>query len=104
WYGIACTVQGGAASVISGNRVFMLEKEPSSGRFIYIGVPQVNYGTGELNVIGNTIRGAGERADTGLDYQLNGGKGLELVSSNNNVQSVHTARTVGAGVHLVDGF
>lgn len=104
WYGIACTVQGGVASVISGNRVFMLEKEAASGRFVYIGVPQVNYGTGELNVVGNTIRGAGHRADTGLDYQLNGGKGLEILSSNNNVQSVHTARIVGAGVRLVDGF
>ncbi len=104
WYGIACTVQGGAASVISGNRVFMLEKEAASSRYVYIGVPQVNYGTGEVNVVGNTIRGAGHRADTGLDYQLNGGKGLEILSSNNNVQSVHIARIVGAGVHLVDGF
>jgi len=104
WYGIACTVQGGAASVISGNRVFMLQKEPSSGRFVYIGVPQVNYGTGELNVVGNTIRGAGQRADTGLEYQLNGGNGLEVVSSNNNVESVHTPRIVGVGVKLVTGY
>lgn len=104
WYGIACTVQGGAASVISNNRVFMFAKEEPPAKYIYIGVPQVNYGTGEINVAGNAIRGAGQLADTGLDYQLNGGNGLDLLSSNNNVQSVHTARTVGSGVKLVDGY
>ena len=104
WYGIACTVQGGAASVITGNKVFMFAKEPASATFIYIGVPQVNYDTGEINVVDNTIRGAGTGADIGLSYELNGGKGLNLLSSDNNVQSVHTDRKVGRGVKLVSGF
>lgn len=104
WYGIACTVQGGAASVISGNKVFMFPKEPTSGKFIYIGVPQVNYGTGQIDVTGNTVRGAGTSADTGLSYELNGGKGLDLLSSSNNVQSVHIERKVGSGIKLVSGF
>jgi hypothetical protein len=104
WYGIACTVQGGAASVITGNKVFMLQTEPSSGEFIYIAVPQVNYGTGEINIVNNTIRGAGTAADTGLLYQLSGGIGLNLLSSNNNVQSVQTARTIGPGVTLVTEY
>jgi len=104
WYGIACTVQGDSASVISNNRVFMYVKEEPPAKYIYIGVPQVNYGTGQINVVGNVILGAGTPADTGLDYQLNGGDGLNLLSSNNNVQSVHTARTVGAGIKLVNGF
>jgi hypothetical protein len=104
WYGIACTVQGGAASVISNNRVFMFAKEQAPAQYIYIGVPQVNYATGELNVVGNVIRGAGEKADTGLEYQLNGGKGLLLNSSNNNVQAVHTPRVIGQGVKMVDGY
>jgi hypothetical protein len=104
WYGIACTVQGGAASVITGNKVFMLTNEAASGKFIYIGVPQVNYGVGEINVVGNTIRGAGNAADIGLSYELNGGKGLDLLSSNNNVQAVHETRKVGAGVKLVTEF
>jgi len=104
WYGIACTVGGGAASVISGNKVFMFTKEPPSGDFVFIGVPQVNYGTGVMNVVGNTILGANGRHDTGLSYLLNGGNGLEVLSSNNDVQAVHTPRSVGAGVKLVDGY
>jgi hypothetical protein len=104
WYGIACTVQGGAASVISGNRVFMLTTEPPSARFIYIGVPQINYGIGQINVTDNSIRGAGSSTDTGLDYQLNGGNGLNVLSSGNNVQAVHTDRAVGRGVKLVVGL
>jgi hypothetical protein len=104
WYGIACTVGGGAASVISGNKVFMFTKEPPSGDFVFVGVPQVNYGTGVINVVGNTILGANSRHDTGLSYLLNGGVGLEVLSSNNDVRDVHTARSVGAGVKLVDGY
>jgi Right handed beta helix region len=104
WYGIACTVGGGAASVISGNRVFMFTTEPTSGEFVFIGVPQVNYGAGVINVVGNTILGANGRHDTGLSYLLSGGTGLEVLSSNNNVRNAHTARSVGAGVKLVDGY
>ena len=104
WYGIACTVGGGAASVISGNKVFMFTKEPPAGDFVFIGVPQVNYGTGVINVVGNTILGANGRHDTGLSYLVNGGTGLEVLSSSNNVQAVHTPRSVGAGVKLVDGY
>jgi hypothetical protein len=98
WFGIACTVQGGAASVISGNRVFMFAPEAVSARFVYIGVPTVNYGTGQINVTGNSIRGAGGTNDIGLDYQLGAGEGLNLLSSGNNVQAVHTDRVIGAGV------
>ena len=52
--------------MISGNTVFMFTKEPPSGDFVFIGVPQVNYGTGVINVVGNTILGANGRRDTGL--------------------------------------
>jgi hypothetical protein len=104
WYGIVCTVGGGAASVISGNKVFMFTREPPSGDFVFIGVPQVNYGSGVINVVGNTILGANGRYDTGLSYLLNGGTGLEVLSSNNDVRHVHTARSVGAGVKLVEKY
>jgi hypothetical protein len=104
WYGIACTLGGGAASVISGNKVFMFSKEPPSGDFVFMGVPQVNYGTGVINVVGNTILGANGQHDTGLSYLLSGGTGLEVLSSNNNVRDVHIARSIGAGVKLVDGY
>jgi hypothetical protein len=104
WYGIACTVGGGAATVISQNKVFMFTKEPESGEFVFIGVPQVNYGTGMVNVEGNAILGSGGARDTGLSYQINGGVGLEVLSSANNVESVHTARSVGSGVKLAVGY
>ena len=104
WYGILCTVGGGAASVISNNRVFMLQPEEGTGQHVYIGVPQVNYGVGQVNVVGNVILGSGSALDVGLNYQINGGKGLEVLSSGNNVQGVHTARILGAGAKLVEGY
>jgi hypothetical protein len=104
WYGIACTVQGGTASVISDNKVFRLGAKSAAlqGRFVYIGVPQVNYGAGVLNVVNNVIRGAGGPNDIGLYYQAGKGDGLQLVSANNNVQSVAVKRAVGERVILVD--
>jgi hypothetical protein len=105
WYGIACTVNGvPGATVISNNKVFMFAKEPSSGSFVYIGIPQVNYGIGEVNVEGNVIHGAGTDSDIGLSYQLGGGNGLNIISSGNNVDHVHVERAVGEGVKLVPGY
>jgi hypothetical protein len=104
WYGIACTVQGGAASVIADNKVFQLNGEPSTGSFIYIGVPQVNYKKGEINVVDNVIRGASGKSDIGLSYQLGGGEGLRVLSHNNNIQQAGTPRVVGRGVTLEDGY
>ncbi len=103
-YGIACTVQGDAASVISGNKVFQFNGEPASGNFVYIGVPQVNYSIGVLNVVDNVIRGANGKHDTGLAYQLGGGQGLRVLSHDNNVQDAGVPRVVGPGVNLVEGW
>jgi len=104
WYGVACTVQGGAASVISDNKIFQVSGEPSSGNFVYIGIPQVNYGTGTINVVDNIIRGANGSHDTGLSYEKGGGVGLLVLSADNNVQSAGKPRSVGAGVTLVNGL
>ena len=104
YYGISCTLNGGAASVISENRVFMFTKEPSSGKYVFIGVPGVNYKVGQVNVENNTILGSGSAAETGLEFELNGGSGLNLLSSGNNVQSVHTARTIGPGIKQVTEY
>jgi hypothetical protein len=99
YYGIACTLQGGVGSVIANNKVFMFATEKSSGTFIYIGVPWVNYGAGILNVLDNVIVGANTSNDTGLSYQATGTKTMSVLSSN-NVQSVQTSRVVGTGVSL----
>jgi hypothetical protein len=53
----------------------MFTKEPPSGDFLFIGVPQVNYGSGVISVVGNAILGANGPHDTGLSYRLNGGAG-----------------------------
>jgi parallel beta-helix repeat protein len=104
WFGVACTVQGGTASVISGNKVFRLgaNARTVTGRFVYIGVPQVNSGVGMLNVVNNVVRGAGGDRDIGLSYQVGKGESLLVVSANNNVQSVATGRVLGDKVTLVD--
>jgi hypothetical protein len=104
-FGIACTAGSGAASVISGNKVFMFVGESSSNNYVYIGVPKVLYGTAQLNVVNNTILGADSMQDTGLSYEINNhGSGLNVLSSNNNVQGVQQPRAVGAGVTLVNGY
>jgi hypothetical protein len=104
WYGIACTVQGGAASVIANNKIFQLNGEPSSGNFVYIGVPQQNYGGGELNVMGNVIRGVSGKNNIGLSYEAGDGVSLKVLSRSNNVQNAGTPRAVGKNVTLEDGY
>jgi hypothetical protein len=102
YYGIACTLQGSVASVIAGNKVFMFNGEPSAGSLIFIGVPTVNYGPGEVTVTDNAIYGQGGPPETGLSYKLGGGSSLNVLS-NNNVQHVGSARYVGSGVTIVTG-
>ena len=48
--------------------------------------------------------GAASKQDIGLSYLLNGCTGLGASSSNNNVRTVHTARSLGTGVKFVDGY
>jgi len=104
WYGIACTVQGGASSAIIGNKVFMFAKEKSGSSYAFISAPVVNYGIGELEVTGNTIRGAGGASDIGLSFALNGGAGLYLLTTGNSVEDVATARVIGKGVTLAKSY
>jgi len=117
FYGIACTVQGGdgtyptgnslqggAGTMVTGNKVFQYSAnggDASTGNLVYIGVPQVNYGTGMVNVVDNLINGRNGANTTGLSFQLGSGVGLDILVSNNNVQSVAIAESVGTGVKLV---
>jgi hypothetical protein len=100
YYGIACTVQGDAASVISGNKIFRLHSKSGSGKYVYIGVPQVRYGTGVINVANNVINGANGKHDIGLLYELGSGAGLKVWSAN-NIQNVAIPRIAGSGVTFV---
>ena len=94
--GIGVTVQGDAASTINGNRIFRF----SGSGTTYLAIKQVNYGSGQVAVTSNTIRGAG--AGTGLSYQQ-GGNSLTVTSSGNSVTGVTTQRSVGTGVVLNGG-
>ncbi|AGL13704.1 hypothetical protein L083_0194 [Actinoplanes sp. N902-109] len=94
--GIGVTVQGDAASTISGNRIFHF----SGSGTTYLAVRQVNYGAGQIAVVGNTIRGAG--TGVGLSYQQ-GGNSLTVTSTGNLVTGVTTARSVGSGVTVTSG-
>ena len=104
WYGIDGTVQGDAASTITGNRVFMFPAEKAGTSYRYIAITQVNYGTGYVTVTGNNIRGAGKTADTGFYYNAGSGVTLKITSSGNSVASVGTTRTTGTGVTLSAGI
>ncbi|WP_238412907.1 right-handed parallel beta-helix repeat-containing protein [Saccharothrix deserti] len=94
--GIRLSLQGEAASTVSGNRVF--DFSGGTGTFLET---RVNYGTGNLAVTGNTVRGNG--TGVGLDYQRGPGAGLVVTSTGNLVTDVATPRRVGAGVTVTAG-
>ena len=73
-YGLQATLQGDAASVISGNKVFDFNADSKATRYIYIGVTAVNYGVGELAIVGNSVRGNSRTSDTGLSYSVGNGQ------------------------------
>jgi hypothetical protein len=112
FYGIACTVQGGATSVIRNNKVLMMGGKARNAsiversEFVYIGIPQVNYGEGIINVIGNAIRGANSTADVGLSYAARkAGTELVMISALNLVEGVGVKRVVATeGVRMEPGL
>ncbi len=105
WYGIACTLQGGVGSVITGNKVFQFGKEASSGGLVFIGVPKVNYGSGIANFTNNVVVGTSAATEIGLYYHVgSAATGLNVVSANNNVQLVVRPRVAGEKVKLVEGY
>ncbi|GAB2945164.1 right-handed parallel beta-helix repeat-containing protein [Nonomuraea fastidiosa] len=95
-YGIEAAVQGDAASTITGNRVFQFSGTGTT----YVAITRVNYGTGNVAVTGNVIRGNG--SGTGLSYQR-GGNQLTVTSTGNLVTEVTTQRSVGSGVNVTAG-
>jgi hypothetical protein len=95
--GIRLSVQGEVASTVSGNRVF--DASGGTGTFLET---RVNYGTGNLALVGNTIRGSG--TGIGLDYQRGSGTGLVVTSTGNLVTDVTTPRRAGVGVTVTAGI
>lgn len=61
--------------MIRHNKVFRFGTNYRSGvRFVYVGVDKVNYGVGQVNVVGNVVRkddgDDGGTADVGLAYYV----------------------------------
>jgi hypothetical protein len=95
--GILGTVQGGAATTISNNRIF--QDDGRAGSFLRV---EGNYGDAKAAVTGNTIRGDG--IGVGLDYQKGRADSLEVASTGNLVSEVTTQRQVGEGVTVTEGM
>ena len=94
--GIRLSLQGEAASTVANNRVF--DFSGGTGTFLET---IVNYGTANLAVTGNTLRGNG--TGVGLDYQRGPGTALVVTSTGNLVTNVATPRRTGTGVTVTAG-
>jgi hypothetical protein len=94
--GVLARVQGGAASTITGNRIF--QNAGRGGTFLQV---LGNYGNAKAAVNSNTIRGRG--LGIGLDYQRGSATNLEVTSNGNLVSEVEVERQVGEGVTINPG-
>jgi hypothetical protein len=94
--GVVARVQGGAASTITGNRIF--QNAGRGGTFLQV---LGNYGKAKAAITGNTIRGRG--TGIGLDYQRGSAESLEVTSNGNLVTDVEVDRQVGEGVTINPG-
>ena len=106
WYGITATA-GGAASTITGNKVFNDGGETAGARYTYIaitgaGVGQPGGSTSYLSVSGNVIVGA-RPGDIGFSFSGGPGK-LIVASSGNLVAAVGTPRSNTGNVTVTGGI
>jgi hypothetical protein len=109
WYGIYATVQGGAASTISGNRIFnhginQNGNNNPGATYRYLGLTAVNYGVGLVSINGNTIRGTNSANEIGLYYSSGGSHPLIATSFGNIVEDVNTQRVIDGNVTLSQGY
>ena len=107
WYGIYATIQGGAASTISNNRIVNIgvnlngPSNPASFYdYLFLGV---NYSTGVVAVTGNVLRGLGAGNETGL-YYTGGNNDLIVTSANNAVVDIVTPRLIDDRATLSAGY
>ena len=97
WYGIIASLSDSAASVISGNKVFMFQGGTNTANLIYIAVTGHD-GFDQATVSGNTILGHSAATETGLSYTLGSGTSMFISTTGNSVQRVGTPLTIGASV------
>ncbi len=103
WCGIRGTVQGDSVSTIAHNRIFGFggEKQVKS-EYRYLSLA-VNYGAGQVVVMGNGIRGAGTPRSVGLHYQAADPRRLTVVSVGNLIAGTQTPRVIVGGVTVSAG-
>lgn len=101
WYGIMSTVQGSVGSTISNNKISNSKGEEPGARYVYVGITQVNYGTGYLSVTGNVIVGV-RSSDVGFSFD-GGSNKLVVASSGNEVAQVGTVTSDARGVTRTSG-
>ncbi len=109
WYGIFTTVQGGAASTISGNRIFNHGANQNGNNnpgatYRYLALTTVNYGVGLVTINGNTIRGTNSPNEVGLYYSSGGSHPLIVTSFGNIVEDVNTQKVIDGSVTLSNGY
>jgi hypothetical protein len=97
WYGIIASLSDSAASVISGNKIFMFQGTTNAANLIYIAVTGHD-GFDQATVSGNTILGHSAATETGLSYTLGSGTSMFISTTGNSVQRVGTPITVGTSV------
>jgi hypothetical protein len=96
WYGIVGSVQDGSGSTILGNKVFNGKPSAGGAKYVYIGITQVNSGTGHLSVTGNVIVG---NPPGGIGISVSGGSNeLDVSASGNQVADVETILAAGSNV------
>ena len=100
WYGILGSVQDGFGSTIVGNKVFNGDSEDGA-KYVYIGITQVNSGTGHLSVTGNVIEG-NHGSDTGIVVS-GGSNKLEVSLSGNQITNVGSVLANGGNVTITSG-
>ena len=100
WYGILGNVQDGPGSTIVGNKIFNTDSGRGA-KYVYIGITQVNSGTGHLSVTGNVIEG-NHGSDIGI-LVSGGSNKLEVSISGNQIANVRSALVNGGNVTFTSG-
>jgi hypothetical protein len=95
--GISATVQGGNTNTIDANRI---QQKGDIGT-TFLKISGVNYGTGQIDVADNSIRGNG--TGIGLSYQA-GEHTLNVTSIGNQVTGVTIPLVIGSGVSLGSSY
>jgi hypothetical protein len=97
WYGIIASLAGSAASVISGNKIFMFQGVANSANLLYLDVTGHD-GVDQATVSDNTILGHNGSTEVGLTYTLGSGSSIYIATTGNSVQNVATPITIGPSV------